>query len=891
MTTTTRRDLPTRYDAAAVEPGIYQRWLESGAFAPAAEPPAGAERFVITMPPPNVTGALHNGHAVFVTLEDLLIRYHRMRGDDTLWVPGVDHASIAAQFVLDRIIGEEGETRASLGRERYLERMWQFMDETRGVIGHQMRRLGASADWSRERFTMDDGSARAVRVAFKRLWDADLAYRGEALVNWCPRCRTTISDLENVKHEEAGTLWRIRYHLARPDGSPDPDAWITVATTRPETIFGDTAVAVHPDDERYRALVGREAILPFLGRRLPIIADDHVERAFGTGAVKITPAHDFDDYEVGQRHGLPIVNVLDEDARLNDDAGEFAGLDRYEARPRILERLSAMGDLEGEEPHQMVIGRCERCGTVVEPRLSIQWFVRTEPLAERAMASVRNGRTRIIPPHFEKVYAHWMENIHDWAVGRQLWWGHRIPAWYCPDGHITVSDAEEGPDACATCGRPATELTQETDIFDTWFSSGLWPFSTLGWPDDTPDYRRFYPTSVMETGYDILFFWVARMMMLGLFLTDGEPFHTVFLHGIVRGEGGVKMSKTKGNVVDPLEVVEEFGADALRFALTASTSPGSDQRLTEAKIAGARNFTNKLWNAARFVIGARPDPLAAPAGELGLPERWIASRLADATARATRQLDDLDPAGYAGGLHDFAWSDYCDWFLEMAKLELRRDGASDGERARVWWTAARTLAGTLRLLHPIVPFATEEIWTRLHALDPALTDGEPLLISAHWPQPGERDALADAQVADLIELVRSVRNLRSGAGLPAGEWIPLAVAPADDATARGLETALRFLEPMARVRPITLRSGETAPSGAPATTGGLGVAWLERAEAATERDGSGREAYLREGIRRLEALLGDARFVERAPPTVVERERARVEELRIQLASLTGNDA
>jgi valyl-tRNA synthetase len=891
MTTTTRRDLPTRYDAAAVEPGIYQRWLESGAFAPAAEPPAGAERFVITMPPPNVTGALHNGHAVFVTLEDLLIRYHRMRGDDTLWVPGVDHASIAAQFVLDRIIGEEGETRASLGRERYLERMWQFMDETRGVIGHQMRRLGASADWSRERFTMDDGSARAVRVAFKRLWDADLAYRGEALVNWCPRCRTTISDLENVKHEEAGTLWRIRYHLARPDGSPDPDAWITVATTRPETIFGDTAVAVHPDDERYRALVGREAILPFLGRRLPIIADDHVERAFGTGAVKITPAHDFDDYEVGRRHGLPIVNVLDEDARLNDDAGEFAGLDRYEARPRILERLSAMGDLEGEEPHQMVIGRCERCGTVVEPRLSIQWFVRTEPLAERAMASVRNGRTRIIPPHFEKVYAHWMENIHDWAVGRQLWWGHRIPAWYCPDGHITVSDAEEGPDACATCGRPATELTQETDIFDTWFSSGLWPFSTLGWPDDTPDYRRFYPTSVMETGYDILFFWVARMMMLGLFLTDGEPFHTVFLHGIVRGEGGVKMSKTKGNVVDPLEVVEEFGADALRFALTASTSPGSDQRLTEAKIAGARNFTNKLWNAARFVIGARPDPLAAPAGELGLPERWIASRLADATARATRQLDDLDPAGYAGGLHDFAWSDYCDWFLEMAKLELRRDGASDGERARVWWTAARTLAGTLRLLHPIVPFATEEIWTRLHALDPALTDGEPLLISAHWPQPGERDALADAQVADLIELVRSVRNLRSGAGLPAGEWIPLAVAPADDATARGLETALRFLEPMARVRPITLRSGETAPSGAPATTGGLGVAWLERAEAATERDGSGREAYLREGIRRLEALLGDARFVERAPPTVVERERARLEELRIQLASLTGNDA
>ncbi|HEY8177461.1 MAG TPA: valine--tRNA ligase [Candidatus Limnocylindria bacterium] len=889
MTTTTRRDLPTRYDAAAVEPGIYDRWLESGAFSPAAEPPRGAERFVITMPPPNVTGALHNGHAVFVTLEDLLIRYHRMRGDDTLWVPGVDHASIAAQFVLDKIIGEEGETRASLGRERYLERMWQFMDETRGVIGHQMRRLGASADWSRERFTMDAGSARAVRVAFKRLWDADLAYRGEALVNWCPRCRTTISDLENVKHEETGTLWDIRYHLALADGTPDPDAWITVATTRPETIFGDTAVAVHPDDDRCRALVGREAILPFLGRRLPIIVDEHVEREFGTGAVKITPAHDFDDYEVGRRHDLPLINVLDEDGRLNDEAGEFAGMDRFEARPVIIERLTSMGDLEGEQPHQMVIGRCDRCGTAVEPRLSIQWFVRTGPLAERALASVREGRTTIIPGHFEKVYAHWMENIHDWAVGRQLWWGHRIPAWHCPDGHITVSDAEDGPDACATCGRPAAELTQETDIFDTWFSSGLWPFSTLGWPDDTPDYRRFYPTSVMETGYDILFFWVARMMMLGLFLTDAEPFHTVFLHGIVRAEGGVKMGKTKGNVVDPLEVVEEFGADAMRFALVVGTSPGSDQRLTGAKIQGARNFTNKLWNAARFVIGARPDPLAEPDGEPGLAERWIGSRLADATERATRQLDALDASTYASGLYDFAWSDNCDWFLEMAKLDLRDEDTSDAERSRIWWSAARTLAATLRLLHPIVPFVTEEIWSQLHALDPTLTDGEPLLISARWPTAGQADATVDAQVADLIELVRGVRNLRSAAGVPAGEWIPLAVAPADGSAERGLDTALRFLEPMARARPIQLRPGETAPAGAPATVGGLGVAWMERSE--PQAASGGREAYLRQGIERLEGLLGDARFVERAPAAVVQRERERLEELRTQLAGLTGGGA
>src|SRR5918992_5710034 len=519
--------------------------------------------------------------------------------------PAIDHASIGAQFVLDKIIAAEGESRASLGRERYLERMREFMDETRPIIRDQLRRFGASLDWSRERFTMDEGSARAVRVAFRRLWDAGLVYRGEALVNWCPRCLTTISDLENVHRDEPGTLWTVRYHLERADGTPDPDAWISVATTRPETLLGDTAVAVHPDDDRYRALVGRHAILPFLGRRLPIVADEHVERTFGTGAVKITPAHDPDDYELAKRHGLPAINVLEPDARINSEGGDFFGRDRYEAREAILDRLREMGDLDAERPHQMVVGHCERCGTVIEPRLSVQWFIRVGPLAERALAWVREGRTRIMPSHFEKVYAHWMENIHDWAVGRQLWWGHRIPAWYCPDGHITVSDAEDGPDACAECGAPASELVQETDIFDTWFSSGLWPFSTLGWPDRTPDLERFYPTSVMETAYEILFFWVARMMMLGLFCTDAEPFHTVYLHGMIRAAGGAKMSKTKGNVVDPLGAVDAIGADALRYALVAGTSPGQDIALSPAKMDGGRNFSNKLWNAARFVIGSR----------------------------------------------------------------------------------------------------------------------------------------------------------------------------------------------------------------------------------------------------------------------------------------------
>ena len=580
---------------------------------------------------------------------------------------------------------------------------------------------------------------------------------------------------------------------------------------------------------------------------------------------------------------------------MNAEAGEFTGMDRYEARTAIVERLREMGDLEGERPHQLAVGHCERCGTVIEPRLSVQWFVRTKPLAERALASVREGRTRILPEHFVKVFAHWMENIHDWAVGRQLWWGHRIPAWYCADGHITVSDEPEGPDACATCGRPSSELHQDSDIFDTWFSSGLWPFSTLGWPEETADFRRFYPTSVMETGYDIIFFWVARMMMLGLFLTEREPFHTVYLHGIVRAQGGVKMSKTKGNVVDPLEVVEEIGADALRFALTVGTAPGSDQRLTAAKLDGARNFTNKLWNAARFVISARPDPLAAPAGDATLPERWIRSRLADVTSRATRQLDALDMAGYAAGLYDFAWSDYCDWFLEAAKVELRRPDVSPGERARVWLTAAEVLSGAMRLLHPIMPFVTEAIWTHLHELDPSLTAGEPLLIRAAWPTAGETDAVADADMADLIELVRGVRNLRTGVGFAAGSWMPLAVGPAHGTDSAAIEEALRYLEPLARVRPIELQPAGTAPpAGASAIASALGSAWLAGPAPAGAADLGGnaaRQQQLQARIERVEALLADEKFAQRAPASVVDGERERLEDLRRQLESLIGRSS
>ncbi len=898
-----KTELTPRYAPATVEPRVYERWQASGGFAPAAKAPAGAERFVITMPPPNVTGSLHTGHALFVTAEDILIRYHRMRGDDTLWVPGVDHAGIAAQFVLDKILATDGLDRASLGRDAYLDRMWAFLDETREAISLQLRRLGASADWDRNRFTMDEGSARAVRVAFKRLWDAGYVYRGEALVNWCPRCRTTISDLENIHREQVGTLWTIRYHLAGPNGDPDPERWIAVATTRPETLLGDVAVAVHPDDERYRDFVGQDAILPFLGRRMPIIADAAVDPAFGTGAVKITPAHDPDDYETGKRHGLTPIAVLDEEARITEAGGEFAGLDRFEARSRIVERLRQSGDLEAEAAHPMVVGHCERCGTVVEPRLSVQWFIRTAELAARALASVREGRTTIVPARFEKVYAHWMENIRDWAVGRQLWWGHRIPAWFCPDGHITVSDEVGGPSACETCGRPPAELVQESDIFDTWFSSGLWPFSTLGWPDDTPDLRRFYPTSVMETGYDILFFWVARMMMLGLFLTDVEPFHTVYLHGLVRAQGGVKMSKTKGNVSDPVELIDEIGADAVRMALTTGTSAGSDQRLTMAKLDGARNFANKLWNAARFVLGSEPagsgnvaaaDDQAEQVGsDRSMSERWIRSRLAAVTDDATRRLDRLDLGGYAAAITEFAWSDYCDWYLELAKIDLRDESVPAPDRRRTWVTAVEVLGDTLRLLHPVMPFVTEEIWSALRPAlhGPALADAE-LLMTAPWPDPGTtagvQDASADAEFTALAEVVRVARTVRTEAGIPAGATVNLHVASSSNAAAEALRSGVRYLESLARVRADILPPDAAVPEGRGAATA-LGALWLDDAATTPPEVGTlgpDREAELRAQRERVAALLADPAFVERAPAAVVERERERLADIEERLRQI-----
>ncbi len=911
---TQRRELPKAYVPAEFEAGIYERWLAADVFAPdGAGSRADVDKppFVIIQPPPNITGSLHLGHAQRTSVEDLLIRHARMRGQQALFLPGLDHASIAAQYVLDKIIAAEGESRESLGRERYLERMWRFINETRAVMLGQQRRLGASADWARLRFTMDEVSSKAVRVAFERLYRDGLAYRTEALINWCPGCRTSVSDLETIPTPEVGTLWTIRYHLVdEATGRPSPHETISIATTRPETLLGDTAVAVHPEDERYRALVGRRVRIPFVDRDVPIVADEAVDRSFGTGAVKVTPAHDQNDYELAKRHDLPMLTVLDDAAAINDNGDGYAGLDRYDARARIVADLEALGDLLGSKPHEMLIGRCQRSNDVIEPRLKTQWFVRTKPLAERSLAATREGRTKIVPARFEAVWEHWLTNIRDWNVSRQLWWGHRIPAWYCPDGHITVSSAEGGPDACEACGKPAATLMQEPDIFDTWFSSGLWPFSTLGWPDDTPDLRRYYPTSVMETGHDILFFWVARMMMLGLHLTDVEPFHTVFLSGLIRDERGQRMSKTKGNVVDPLEVMDETGADALRFAVIHGATPGQDQRFGRQKLETGRNFANKLWNATRFVLGARPDSIPADAprrapdpASLGPAERWIRSRAVATVGEVDRAIADFQLAEVTRALYDGIWSELCDWGLELAKVRLADLSLPAATREATWWTLAEALDTYVRLLHPVMPFLTEALWEVL----PHAADDPEMVIVARWPDAAaaqdRRDVPLEFGVGQVLELITAVRNARATAGVQASAWLPLDVAvPA--ALTPTFEALAPAVERLARARPLTrvdklgaadARDGSTltvVAGGIEAriTTAPAGEGSGAAAPSAAERARLEKElAQAATALQGTQARLADLAFLERAPANVVEGARTRAAELAERVARLTAS--
>ncbi|MEO5918401.1 MAG: valine--tRNA ligase [Candidatus Limnocylindrales bacterium] len=896
----TGHELAKAYQPADFEGAIYERWLAADVFAPdgqgsradATRPP-----FVIIQPPPNITGALHLGHALTSTVEDLMIRHARMSGRPTLWLPGLDHASIAAQYVLDRIIAADGQTREELGRERYLERMWQFINTTREVMLGQQRRIGASLDWGRLRFTMDDVSSRAVRTAFARLYRDGLAYRTEALINWCPGCRTSVSDLEVIPTEETGSLWTLRYHLLDASGDPSPDSWISVATTRPETILGDTAVAVHPDDSRYTAFVGQTVRIPFVERDVPIIADEAVDPAFGTGAVKITPAHDKTDYETGRRHNLPMLTMLADDATINDLGAGYSGMDRYAARKAIVQDLAARGDLETEQPHEMLIGRCQRSSDVIEPRLKTQWFIRTAPLAAAALEATRSGTTKIVPARFEKVWEHWMTSIHDWNVSRQLWWGHRIPAWYCPDGHVTVSELERGPAGCAECDRPLAELVQDPDIFDTWFSSGLWPFSTLGWPDETDDLGRFYPGTVMETGYDIIFFWVARMMMMGIHLMGDVPFTTVYLHGLVKDPYGKRMSKTKGNVVDPLEAIAESGADALRFALVHGTSPGNDQKFRSERLDDGRNFANKLWNATRFVLGARPATIPVDASrqspdpsQLGPAERWIRSRAAGAVESVDRAMADLQFAEVTRTLYDAIWSEFCDWGLEFAKVRLTDESLAPETQAATWWTLVEALDSYLRLLHPVMPFVTEELWAAL----PHAADDPSLLIVADWPSMGEREPQVEADVDAVIQLVGALRNARSEAGVEAGEWLAVRVA-VPDALAPAFSALAPTIERLARARPLAQVASpeelnQAADAGLTVVVGDLEA----RIDLSADEDSADRERVRLEKdlaeaetfLATAQARLGNDAFVQRAPAAVVAGARSRAAELEETVARL-----
>jgi valyl-tRNA synthetase len=845
-------ELPPQYDPGAVEEEIYARWERSGYFS--ADPSSDRRAFAVVIPPPNVNGSLHMGHAFEHTLIDAVVRRKRMQGFETLWLPGTDHAGISMQNVVERQIAREGLSRHDLGREAFVERVWQYKEQFGGQILDQMRRLGDSVDWDRLRFTFDEGLSRAVQTIFKRLYDDGLIYRAERIINWCPRCLTALSDIEVEHSEDEGELVSIRYG--------EGDASVVVATTRVETMLGDTAVAVHPDDERYHALVGTTVELPLTGRRIPVVADDSVDPSFGTGAVKVTPAHDPNDFEIGERHRLPAVAIMDERAVITAP-GPFQGLDRYEARPAVTAALREQGRIVAEtRPYLHSVGHCQRCKTTVEPRLSLQWFVQVEPLAKGAGDAVRDGRVTIHPKEMTQRYFDWVDNMHDWCISRQLWWGHRIPVWYGPDGQMRAVGPDEDP--------PGDGWTQDPDVLDTWFSSGLWPFSTLGWPEDTADLRRFYPTSVLVTGYDILFFWVARMMMFGIYAMDGvEPFREIALHGMVRDARGKKMSKSFGNVVDPLDWVASYGADALRFTLARGANPGSDVPVSEDWVQGSRNFANKLWNATRFALlnGATVAPFDHAA--LAAPDRWILSRLQTVIREVDAALEAYEFARACDVLFHFAWDELCDWYVELAKIPLAAGGAAaDVTRA----VLGHVFDALLRLLHPVMPFVTERLWQRL-------TGGESVMVAA-WPgaDPAFDDPAAEVEVARLQEVVTEVRRVRADQRVRPSAVLPAALVEGslDDSPA---------VATLARLTIIDAAGEGWVPVRAATATLALDLSGVldraaERARVAKDRAAAEKERA------QTSAKLANPDFARKAPAAVVEKVRARLTAAEAELARI-----
>ncbi len=877
------KDLPKAYEPRHVEDRIYEFWLKKGYFTPKIDP--DRKPFTIIMPPPNVTGELHLGHAMPATIEDIMIRWHRMKGEVTLWLPGVDHAGIATQVVIERQLAAEGLTRHDLGREKLVQRAWEWSRTCHQVFMKQHGKLGASCDWTRERFTLDEGPSRAVTTTFVRLYHKGLIYQGERIINWCPRCRTALSDLETEHREIEGHLYFINYPVV---GERDH---VTVATTRPETMFGDTAVAVNPHDERYRGLIGKRVAIPVISRPIPVIADEAVDTTFGTGALKVTPSHDPVDFEMAQRRNLPAVNILNADGTLNKEAGPYQGFDRFDCRRALLVQLEREGLLSKTKPHLQSVGHCARCDTVVEPWASRQWFVRTQPLAEPAIKAVKEGRITIIPEQFTKVYLHWMENIRDWCISRQLWWGHRIPVWYCEScSQLTVT--ADQPETCVHCG--SSKIYQESDVLDTWFSSALWPHSTLGWPDDTEDLRYFHPSAVMETGYDILFFWVARMIMMGIENTGDIPFRWVYLHGLLRDERGEKMSKVKGNVINPLEAIDDYGADALRFAITTGTAPGNDVQVSSQKLEAARNFANKLWNAARFVIRSLPPgpvDIQLPPG-MPVEDRWILSRLDRLVVKTDRLLGDFQFGEAEMQIHEFLWGEFCDWYVELAKIRLR-EGSSPSPVP----VLAQTLETSLRLAHPYMPFITEEIWqTLISHLQWDESRPDSIMIAPYPTGRGYIDDQAEAEMGSVIEIIHSIRNARAESKVESARWIEAQIY------ARGrsvVEAHRQAIEALARVRPLAISDQRREDK----THEGAMVLVLKDVEivlpAMTDLDAErqrllGEKEALEARVADLKIRLSGEAFLSRAPSSVVEKERGRLldsedrlQKIRDRLAQLS----
>ena len=883
--------LPKAYDFKNIEKHLYSWWEKSGFFQPSNDPKAPdfdptKKPFVISIPPPNITGSLHLGHAMFVSLEDLMIRYHRMMGEPTLWVPGSDHAGIATQLQIEKALAKEGKRREDIGREAFIKRTWAWREEYGGIITEQIRRLGASCDWTRERFTLDEGLSRAVREAFVTLFEKGLIYRGPRLVNWSPNLRTAVSDLEVEYSQEPGTLYFFKYRLAE-----DPEQYLPVATTRPETILGDTAVAVHPKDKRYQQVVGKKVLVPIMDREIQVIADEYVDREFGGGALKVTPAHDPHDYEIAQRHNLELINILNRDVTINSNGGVYEGLDRLECRKKLWADMKEAGLVIKEEAYTLNVPRSQRGGEIIEPMISEQWFVKIKPIAEPALIAVRDGTIKIVPEYFTKVYYNWMENIRDWCISRQLWWGHRIPVWYCDDCHeMTVK--REDPAECQHCG--SSNIHQDEDVLDTWFSSGLWPFSTLGWPNQTPDLKYFYPTSVMETGYDILFFWVARMVMSGLEFTGEAPFHTIYLHGLIRDEHSQKMSKTKGNVVDPLIVMDEFGTDALRFTLLVGSTPGKDMNLSVKKVEANRNFANKIWNAGRFVISAigkapdkpQADPQWTPADE------YIHARMREIVRDVNRLFESYQFGEAGRQIYEFFWGEFADWYIESAKLQL----SQGGDRAfYTAWTLMRVLDKCLRLLHPFTPYVTEELWGHLktsanskgNAYD--VEDGwAEALIIAKWPVSKAEEEWGKGAISTFIsgtiEHTRAFRSLKTDLNIPVNqkiggaiitekETLPTVLAQKDLIASLSAIKDIEILDVIPDAEKYQNYSSNSIPS-----TGS--IVFLKTEEVFSQQEM--RYKLMKEfeltnsQVKRLEGLLASD-FSTKAPPQVVEKERSKLD--------------